>query len=348
MIEIDGSKHSGSGTILRYAIALSTLLREVLRVTNIRSNRPKPGLRHQHLAALLACTRISGGNVEGAEIGSREILYRPGPQVNAGDYAFDVGSAGSTTLISFALMIPALFASGSCRFEVTGGLFQDFAPSAYYMRDCLLRLLERMGARVSLEVLRPGYVPQGQGRLAVEVHPLAKRLISLELLEQGNVETVRGVALASHLSEQHVARRMAQTCARVLKDQELDTDIEIVEETTAAQRGAALTIWSETDTGAIIGSTMAGAPGRLSEKIAKSVARELLQDLSAGATVDRHLADQLIIFAALAEGTTSYRIPELTEHIRSNLWLVEEILGAKTEVRGKVIRVEGIGFGGDR
>jgi RNA 3'-terminal phosphate cyclase (ATP) len=344
MIDIDGSKHSGSGTIVRYAMALATLLGEPLRVRNIRSNRPKPGLRHQHLAALLACARISGGHVEGAAMGSGEIVYHPGPFVKEGDYAFDVGSAGSTTLLSFALMIPALFASGPCRFEVTGGLFQDCAPSAYYMRHCLFTILERMGARLSLDVLRPGYVPHGRGLLAVLVHPVTESLNSLELRRQGTVKTVRGVSLASHLSEQRVAPRMAQTCVRLLKAQKLLADIHVVEEATAAQRGAVLTIWGETDTGALLGSTRAGARGRPSENIAKSVAESLLEDLSAGATVDRHLADQLVIFAALAKGTTTYRIPELTDHIRSNLWLVEKILGARTEVEADVLTVEGIGF----
>jgi RNA 3'-terminal phosphate cyclase (ATP) len=344
MIEIDGSQHSGSGTILRYSMALATLIGKPLRVTNIRSNRPKPGLRHQHLAALLACARISGGRVEGAEIGSPEIVYYPGSALAPGDYAFDVGSAGSTTLLSFALIIPALFASGPFRFTVTGGLFQDFAPSASHMRHCLFLLLEQMGARVSLDVLRPGYVPQGKGRLAVQVHPLSGLMKPLHLTDQGKVDVIRGVALASHLSHQRVAQRMAQTCVRLLRAEGLRADIQIIEDDTAPQKGAALTVWAETKTGTMLGCTVAGAPRRSSEKIAEAVASDLVKDLRTGATVDRYLADQLIIFAALADGTTTYLIPVLTEHVRSNLWLVEEILGAKTEVRGNVLSVTGIGF----
>jgi len=342
---IDGSRYSGSGTILRYAVALATLTGMPLRVINIRVKRPKPGLRLQHLGAVLACVEISRGHVEGAEVGSQEVVYHPGPAVHPGAYALDVGSAGSTTLLSFALMIPAMYARGSCSVTVTGGLFQDFAPTAFHMKHCLLPLLARMGAQISLNVARPGYVPQGQGRLHMKIEPLADSLKPLRLLHQGKVGTIRGVSLASHLAEQRVAQRMAQACTRVLQERGLRATVEIREDTLAAQRGAALMIWAETGTGAILGADMAGAQGRSSEKIGRSVASDLLQDLSSAATVDRHLADQLVIFAALADGTTSYRIPEVTEHVESNLWLVQEILGAKADVQGNVVTVQGIGHG---
>lgn len=192
MIIIDGSRHSGSGTILRHAVALATLMGRPLRVTNIRVKRPKPGLRRQHLAAVLACVEISRGRVEGAEVGSQEIVYHPGPVVHPGTYAFDVGSAGSTTLLSFALMIPALYATGPWSVTITGGIFQDFAPSAFHVKHCVLPLLARMGAHITLNVARPGYVPQGQGRLYMRIEPVAGPLQPLRLLHQGKLGTIRG------------------------------------------------------------------------------------------------------------------------------------------------------------
>lgn len=344
MIDVDGSKHSGSGTILRYAIALAALTGQSLRVKNIRSKRPKPGLRPQHATAVLACAQMSGGRVEGAEVGSQEVIFRAGSGMTGGRYTFDVGTAGSTTLLSFALIIPALFASRESSMETTGGLFQDFAPSAYHMRYCLFPLLRRMGARVDLEVLRPGYVPKGQGRIEVRTHPQKGPLKPLSLLKQGTVDLVRGISLASHLVEQQVAQRMAKECRQILMGQNIRAEIKIVDETSAPQKGAALLVWSETHSGAVIGADMAGAPGRSSEKIAKSVATNFLQDLKTGACVDRYLADQIIVFAALARGTTEYTIPRVTEHVESNLWLVNEILGAKAELMGNIVRIEGIGF----
>ncbi len=121
--------------------------------------------------------------------------------------------------------------------------------------------------------------------------------------------------------------------------------MEVVEDETAIQKGAALALWAETEIGCIIGADQAGAPGRRSEEIARFVVSSLLEDLATGATTDRHLADQLILFAALAEGSTQYRIPMMTDHIQSNLWLVGEILGVKSEQAGNLLTIHGIGFG---
>lgn len=41
MIEVDGSAHSGSGTLLRYAVALAALLGEPLHMSRIRAKKGK-------------------------------------------------------------------------------------------------------------------------------------------------------------------------------------------------------------------------------------------------------------------------------------------------------------------
>jgi len=343
MIEIDGSTHSGSGTLLRYAVALATVKGEPLHMKRIRAKRPKPGLRPQHLAAVQACARISGGAIEGAEVGSQEIVYRPGPRVHGGEFRFDIGTAGSATMAAFTLIPPALFASRPSVVSITGGLFQDFAPTLFHMEHVLIRSMRAMGADVKIEMIRPGYFPKGGGRLKLAINP-TRGLQPLKRLVPGRVRTIRGTALASNLREQQVARRMADRCSARLLERGLKGHIEILEETDAIQRGAALALWAETDTGCLIGADQAGKQGRRSEDIADFVVSTLLEDLDSGATTDRHLADQLILLAALAPGTTEYTIPAITEHVEANLWLVETILGARSEIRGRVLRIEGIGW----
>ncbi|MBI4961862.1 MAG: RNA 3'-phosphate cyclase [Desulfomonile tiedjei] len=344
MIEIDGATHSGSGTILRYSMALATLRREPLHIVRIRAKRPKPGLRAQHLSAARACASVSAGSLEGAEVGSQEIVYRPGNVLKGGEFHFDIGTAGSTTMLAFTLIPPALFAESPSRFIITGGLFQDFAPSFFHMKKVLVPILREMGADVRLEMIRPGYVPRGAGRLKLELTPLAGPLGAFRRVEQGRVKALRGISLASHLSEQQVCRRMADRCVERLRKRAFAPEIELVEDSTAAQKGAALLVWAETDSGCLIGADQAGAPGRRSEAIGDFVARTLLEDLDSGAVTDRHVADQLILFAALARGTTEYTVPFVTDHVKANLWLVQEILGVQTHLRDNHVRVEGIGF----
>jgi RNA 3'-terminal phosphate cyclase (ATP) len=342
MIEIDGSTISGSGTLVRYAVALATVKREPVHVVNIRAKRPKPGLRPQHLVAVKACSAFSEGNVEGAVVDSREIVYFPGSTLKGGEFRFDIGTAGSTTMLAFTLIAPALFADKPSRFKIVGGLFQDFAPSFFHMQKALVPIIKRMGADVSLVMERPGYVPKGGGVMLAEVDPLKSSLKPLRMTHRGKVAEIGGIALASHLSDRRVGRRMADRCNGALRAHAENCHIEVMEDSTAVQRGAALAVWAKSEANCILGADQAGKPGRRSEAIADFVTRSLVEDLDSGACTDRHAADQLILFAALAEGQTEYTIPMVTEHVRTNLWLVEKILGARAEVKGRTLKIRGI------
>ncbi len=344
MIEIDGSAHSGSGTLLRYAVALATLVGEPLHMTRIRAKRENPGLMPQHLRAVLACSYLSNGQVEGAELKSPEILYRPGKSLKSGIFRWDIGTGGSATMLAFSLIPLALFTRRPCRFSIVGGLFQDNAPSAFHMQKVLVPILHKMGARVRVEILRPGFLPKGQGELMVEAEPACEPLKPLSMAEQGVIKEISGISLASHLEKERVSERMANHCRELLESRGYPVRIEVLQDKKASQKGAALLLRAETDTGCFLGADQAGKPGRRSEAIAEFVVKSLFEDLQTGATTDRHLADQLILFAALARGMTEYQIPRTTGHVDSNLWLVEKILGVNWELKGRYLRVEGVGF----
>jgi len=336
--------HSGSGTLLRCASALATVTRKPLHIFNIRAKRDKPGLRPQHLMALRACSVLSSGRLEGDQVGSQEIRYWPGKNIKGGNFQWDIGTAGSATMLAFTLISPALYAETASRFTITGGLFQDFAPTAFHMGEVLLPVLRRMGADVGLEVIRPGYVPKGGGCLRMSVKPLPTAIKPLKITERGNVLEIRGIALASHLKKEKVSERMADRCREILMKRGYQAQIALQYDSSAVQKGAALALWAKTDTGCILGSDQAGKRGRRSEAIAEFVCRSLLEDLKSGATTDRHLADQLILFAALAQGTTEYSIPMLTEHVESNLWLVQEMLSVDSQLDENRLSIDGTGF----
>jgi RNA 3'-terminal phosphate cyclase (ATP) len=344
VIQVDGSSHSGSGTILRHAVTLATLVKKPLEVSHVRAKRPKPGLRPQHVQALRACCALSGGFLQGDEVGSDTIRYYPGTNLDGGEFSWDIGTAGSTTMLAFTVIPLALFGRNSSHFFLQGGLFQDFAPSALHLKKVLLPLLHRMGARIDLEILRPGYVPKGQGQLSVKVNTLRNPLKPLQLNKQGNPTKIRAVSLASHLEKEKVSERMGARCQSLLQQRGYQLQLQILQDATAVQRGAVMLLWVETDTDCILGADRAGKRGRSSESIGEFVVKTLMEDLQTGATTDRHLADQLILFAALAAGQTEYLIPQVTEHIQSNLWLVQEIIGAKTDLQGNRLKIEGIGL----
>jgi RNA 3'-terminal phosphate cyclase (ATP) len=235
---------------------------------------------------------------------------------------------------------------------MTGGLFQDFAPSLFHLKHVLLPTVRKMGVQAEVRIIRPGFVPKGGGQIDLQIAPVKETLKPLNLVSQGRAEWIKGIALASHLKERDVSRRMKRECERTLKEKELCPEIELLYderdspafEIASIQPGAALTIWAQTDTGCLIGADMAGARGRTAEHIGKQTAQGLLADLGSGATVDRHLADQVIPFAALAKGRSTFRIPSVTEHVEARLWLVEKILGAKSRIRENLVTIEGVGF----
>ena len=347
MIYVDGAQKSGSGTIVRYTVALAALLGEELSLGNIRARRPKPGLRPQHLKAIEAVRQICQGMLKGGKVNSREITFSAGEGINGGAYEWDIGTAGSTTMLAMTVLPVACFAKRASSFRISGGLFQDFAPSAHHMQHVLFPVLRKMNVQAELNIIRPGYIPKGGGIIEVKVRPAEGKIQPLRLREQGRITKIEGVALSSHLRERKVSERMARKCNEALRARGYEAEIEVVYDDTALQAGAALALYAWTDAGCIIGADMAGQPRRSSEEIAISVARNFLEDLSTGATVDRYLADQLILYAALAEGASEFRIPRMTEHVETNLWLVESILGVGVEVGGDLtIRIGGIGFSG--
>lgn len=344
MIEIDGSQKSGSGTILRYALMLSCILQKDLHIYNIRAKRKNAGLQPQHLKTVEALKRLVGATVEGASLNSKEIKFYPGKKgIKSGVFEWDIGTAGSTTMMGMALLPLGFLAEGPSLYRISGGLFQDFAPNAFHMKYVFMELLKRFSLQADLEVIKPGYVPRGGGVIEIKIKSAAGKIRPLKLTEQGSVVKIKGFSLSSHLSERQVSHRMAEECNKVLNKRGLSADIEIINDKKAIQRGAALALWALTDSGCIIGTDMSGKIGRTSEEIGRCVARNLLEDLDSGATVDRFVADQLIIYAALAQGESEYKVPRISEHIESNLWLVKDVLGAEVERDGNLLRIKGIG-----
>ena len=353
MIQIDGSEKSGSGTLVRDAIPFALLMGRGIRLFNIRMKRDKPGLRPQHLKAMEAAAALSGGRLEGGEVGSREIRFEPGALIRGGAYTWDIGTAGSTAMLSLCVLPLGLFADKPSTYRVMGGLFQDFAPSLFHLQQVLAPILRTMGVQVDVKIVRPGYVPRGGGEMEVNLLPLKGPLKPLDRTVPGRVGGVRGFALSSKLKERGFSERMAKACEKALKKWDHNSQIEVIHDTPerpafdkpSLQPGAALAVWAETAGGCLIGADMAGAGGRSAEFIGKETARMLMEDLGSGATVDRHAADQLIPFCALAEGQSTFVVPRVTDHVEARLWLAEKILHARTEVQGKRITIQGIGYG---
>jgi RNA 3'-terminal phosphate cyclase (ATP) len=211
---------------------------------------------------------------------------------------------------ALALLPIAVLARGPQTFHLTGGLLQAFAPSAFHLQHALLPLVGRMGWHADRHILRPGSVPTG-GSVALTVEPVGDTLRSLTMPERRGALRYWGLALSSHLPQRPVSQRMAEACQEVLKQRCLRADIGLLDADTTLLGGRAALFAEGPD--AQLGADQAGACRRPAEAIGRFVAHTLLEELPSGASGDRPLADQVIIFAALAAGTsTPWR------HIRPN------------------------------
>jgi RNA 3'-terminal phosphate cyclase (ATP) len=212
------------------------------------------------------------------------------------------------------------------------------------LQHVVLPLLHHMGLEITLHMNRPGYVPSGKGSLSLKVNPLTHGLQPIILEQQGSVEKIWGIALASHLAERQVSERMAESATKQLARVGYMADVTILNDTFAEQPGAALALFADCGAGVRLGADRAGALGRRSEDIGRYVAKQLLADCQTGATLDRFAADQIIPFAALAGGASRFLIPQMTDHVQTSAWLVHVFFGAETKMDDQHLGISGIGW----
>jgi len=332
MIEVDGSQKSGSGTILRMSVAIAAITGKPLHIYNIRQNRPQPGLKPQHLEAVLAAARLCNAELEGAKLDSRELWFRP-KKVRGGSFEAEIGTAGSIPMLLMTVLPICVSAEQAVQLHVSkGGTDVSHSPTINYMRFVLLPLLNRMGVNASLAVRKYGYYPKGNGEVTVRVEP-CKPLKPLFLEDFGNMKAIKGVSVCTFLAERKVAERQAKAANDYLNERGLKADIQIVnDKSNPLQKGSSLALWAETDTGAVMGGDAIGELKKTSETVGGEAAEKLFAEISEKPTVDVHLADLLIPYVALAQGRSAYFTRDLSEHLQTNIWLAEEILNVKFAV----------------
>lgn len=323
MLAIDGSRGEGGGQVLRTSLALAAITRQPCRVTAIRANRPEPGLKAQHAAVAKAFAEVTGGHVEGAEVGSRELTFEPGP-MRGGELAVAIGTAGSIPLFLQALL-PALARSGAFwRVTVTGGSDGKWAPTWDYFARVHVNTLERLGWRPRAKLQRRGWFPRGGGGAILECGPWEPR--PFQLHRTGKPWRVGGRVAMSHLPD-HVAARVRTSALEALSAAGHDKAELDVTSSPALDAGVAVALWAD-DGACLLGADALGEKGVPSEEVGRAAAEALLAEVGSGASVDAHGGDQLMVYAALAaaHGPCSFDVREATSHMRTNAGVIEAFL----------------------
>ncbi len=328
LVEIDGSMGEGGGQILRTAIALSAITGKPVRIYNIRAKRDNPGLRPQHLTAVKAIAQLCNARVKGADVGSMVLEFYPST-VKGGDYVFDIGTAGSISLVLQALLPVLAYADRPVRVKIRGGTDVPMAPTIDYVREVLARLTEALGYRFDVRVERRGHYPKGGGMVVVAVEEPPGGFKARDFVERGQL---REVALRSHAVRlpKHVSERQAKSAVAVLREAlkvEPRVELEYYEEGRDPHLGpgSGVTIWALFDK-STMGSDSLGAPGKRAEVVGEEAARKLLEDIATGAALDRHASDMIPVYLALAGGVSTISGAKLTLHAMTVLELLKIVL----------------------
>ena len=335
IIDIDGAQGEGGGQVLRTALAVALCRQQAVRVFNIRRYRPRPGLQRQHLIAVEAAAAISCGTVEGANPGSQEILFSP-ESLSGGTYTFDIGSAGSTTLVAQTLLPALVTADLGCELTLRGGTHNPLAPPFEFLDRVYLALLRRMGARAEGRLVRHGFFPAGGGEIKLTVQPTTE-LLPLRLDRLAGAPEIRARIKLANLPL-HIAERERDT---LLKRPGLDFPAVHIEPVEADGPGNVVMVTVERP-GLTELFTGHGRRGIAAEEVALTVARDVAHHVESLAPVGPFLADQLVLPLALSGGG-SFVTCAPTSHTRTQTALVERLLGVPVRVvhvTGQLWRVE--------
>jgi len=320
-VEIPGSVGEGGGQVLRTSLALAIQTGKAFHITNIRAKRKTRGLRAQHLACVRAAAEICGATVTGDEIGSGEVTFVPGP-VQAGEYSFDIGTAGSTTLVLQTVLPPLLGAEGPSTVTITGGTHNPMAPPIEFLGHTFLPELKKMGAEVTLTVERAGFYPAGGGCIKAEISPVSA-WEPYELLDGGETVGLSASVTLSKLPE-HIAERELETIQQKLGMEDEAMHI-VLADSDGPGNVVQITAEREHVTELFTGF---GAKTVPAEKVAKGVARDYQNYRRNTAPVGEYLADQLLLPLAIGAGGR-FRTSKPSQHTRTNAQVIQQFLPTK-------------------
>lgn len=315
--------------MVRTSVALATLTGTTTRLIRIRENRPTNGLSKQHTTAVNAIAQMTDSKITGNYIGSSELLVEPGTK-QVPHIALDIGTAGSISLVVQATLLAARNYTVPFTLDLKGGTNVMWAPPIDTYPMVLFPLMERMGIHASLDIIGRGFYPIGGGEIKLKLDPIGK-IKPLNLDSLGELKGLHGLCFVQHLSDR-IGQDMMDACKKVFSPK-YDIDIDFVR-TEGTSRGAGMVLVAEYENG-LLSSNVLSSKGHSPQQSGLDAASDLLQEMSAGSTIDIHTADQILPYMAMAEGKSSFIVSRISKHLLSQMDTLESFLGVRFGVERK-------------
>jgi RNA 3'-terminal phosphate cyclase (ATP) len=331
MIQIDGSFGEGGGQILRTSLTLSLIKGQPFEIYNIRARRKNPGLQPQHLKCIEAAALISKGKAKGDKKGSLRLIFEPG-EVIPGDYHFEIGTAGSTSLVLQTIYLPLALAKTASNISITGGTHVSWSPIHHFLSLHWAQYLSKIGFEVKLKMDRAGFYPKGDGKIRAEIFPVEK-LKPLELINRGELKEISGFSAVANL-DYSIAERQRNQSLKRLERMGYDAKIAI-ENIPSRHKNTMMLLQAEFDNGSGCFTSL-GAIGKRAEKVADEAVDDLLEYLNSDGCIDKYLADQLVLPLSIIPGESFFSTAKITNHFLTNIAVVKQFLNMHVEVQGQV------------
>ena len=338
-MKIDGSILEGGGAILRNAVALAALHKTPIEIFNIRANRSKPGLRNQHTKVIETICAISNGKTEGVFTGSSTIWFYPG-ELQGGEYTVDIGTAGSLSLLLQAVIPVAAKCSEPVKLLLKGGTDVRWSPPIDYIRYVYIPMMKNLGLDITMCVGRRGHYPKGGGTISCDIEPIIRmKPIQFQFDEPFKPQRICGKVHAVRLPCD-IADRMTKAAIDVIESNGFK--IGVIEEECPEPKydvhcgpGTGITLWSCNNFGTILAGDGLGEKGIPAEKVGRTAAESIIEQIKIGRPIDYHLADQLIIWMSMSDFPSVIDTSKITLHTLTNIKIVELLTQAEFTVEGK-------------
>lgn len=270
--------------------------------------------------AAKAVRSIARGILEGAEEDSHELSYTPSGIIG-GKYEFNIGTAGSSILVAQTILPLLLSASKPSEIRIMGGTHNPKAPSYDYFERVFLPALAHMGCPVESKLFRAGYYPAGGGEIRIRVKQSFPQ--PTECWPRVPFPQTQAIISLANLPMQIAIREKKIFYHHNMKAYVREEKCVGPGNSILAYRG-------------FVGFQVMGEKGKPSERVGEECFNGIRDE--GDVDVDHHLADQLLIYAALA-GKTSFKASRVSSHTATSINIIEKFFPGKFSIEGTTIKV---------
>lgn len=355
---------------LRQRLILATLSGRPVVITQIRPQDEEPGLRDYEASFVRMLDKLcDASDIQIDETGTT-LRYKPGQIIGGAGLSHNCPTSRGLTYFLEGLMMLAPLAKSPVSIRLRGITNGGPDPSVDTFRTATLPLLSKFGISENLlfKVTKRGAMPGGGGEVTFSC-PIVKSIQPVELLNEGKVKRVRGVAYTTKVSPQFAAR-MVDSARGVLNDFLPDvwiyTDhskgpqcgespgygISLVAETiTRCLKAAdATAVLTDAGAGGTGGARISDAGGlrraRPSgtdaeeglgspEEVGETVAKRLLAEIDLDGVVDTAHQSMVLLFLSLADEVkpSRVRLSKLSPNAAQMLRHIRDFLGVAFQIK---------------